>query len=226
VSCCAIVIRSAGRAAWGALAVAALVCEALQHNTYATRHVHLATGCHPCPCRRYWAARSCWHPAQLQPPSPGAPVSVCAARAANCAAAWAAARHGPSVRAAPTHARRQLCRARHKRERAVLAGCAVGGDASAVAVPLLEALAGPAGVVAACSALVANTLTGGVAVVLRGAAHMRTACSRLWGRRACVVGACTRWQPHWLLPCAARSVRRCLPADWLCGPSVPRGVRA
>jgi hypothetical protein len=57
-----------------------------------------------------------------------------------------------------------LCRyffsKRHKRERAVLAGCAVGNDAPAVAVPLIEALAGPAGVVAACSALIANTLTG------------------------------------------------------------------
>jgi hypothetical protein len=57
-----------------------------------------------------------------------------------------------------------LCRTffakRHKRERAVLAGCACGNDAPAVAVPLIEALAGPAGVVAACSALIANTLTG------------------------------------------------------------------
>lgn len=42
----------------------------------------------------------------------------------------------------------------------MLAGCAVGADAPAVAVPMIEVLAGPAGVVAACSALVANTLSG------------------------------------------------------------------
>jgi hypothetical protein len=56
--------------------------------------------------------------------------------------------------------RRSFFSRRHKRERAVLAGCAVGADAPAVAVPLIEALAGPAGVVAACSALVANSLSG------------------------------------------------------------------
>lgn len=60
---------------------------------------------------------------------------------------------------------RLLFSRRHKRERAVLAGCAAGSDAPAVAVPLVEALAGPAGVVAACSALIANTLSGQCGVV-------------------------------------------------------------
>jgi hypothetical protein len=50
---------------------------------------------------------------------------------------------------------------RHARERALLCGAVVGSDAASIAVPFVEALAGPAGVAAACSALVANTLAGG-----------------------------------------------------------------
>lgn len=49
---------------------------------------------------------------------------------------------------------------KHKRERALLCGASVGSDAPGIAVPLVEALAGPAGVVAAASALVANTVAG------------------------------------------------------------------
>jgi hypothetical protein len=49
---------------------------------------------------------------------------------------------------------------RHARERALLCGSAVGSDAASIAVPFVEALAGPAGVAAACSALVANALAG------------------------------------------------------------------
>ncbi|KAF6263733.1 hypothetical protein COO60DRAFT_1634883 [Scenedesmus sp. NREL 46B-D3] len=47
---------------------------------------------------------------------------------------------------------------RHARERALLCGSAVGSDAAAIAVPFVETLAGPAGVAAACSAVVANAL--------------------------------------------------------------------
>eukprot|EP00879_Flechtneria_rotunda_P024111 GHRR01025555.1.p1 GENE.GHRR01025555.1~~GHRR01025555.1.p1 ORF type:complete len:603 (+),score=233.97 GHRR01025555.1:438-2246(+) len=46
---------------------------------------------------------------------------------------------------------------KHKRERAVLAGCSLGSDAPAIAIPLIEALAGPVGVVAACAATITNT---------------------------------------------------------------------
>lgn len=81
---------------------------------------------------------------------------------------------------------------RHKRERAVLAGCAVGNDAPAIAVPLIEALAGPVGVVAACSALIANTLAGAHKLHARGggAAPAITVLSALAGL-AGVIAACS-----------------------------------
>lgn len=57
-----------------------------------------------------------------------------------------------------------ICRFRfkskHKRERALLSGASVGSDAPGIAIPFIEALAGPAGVVAAATAIIANTVTG------------------------------------------------------------------
>ncbi|KAF8059713.1 PIP5K1 [Scenedesmus sp. PABB004] len=47
---------------------------------------------------------------------------------------------------------------RHPRERAVLAGASVGADAPCVALPLLDAVAGPAGLLAGAAAVAANAL--------------------------------------------------------------------
>jgi len=60
----------------------------------------------------------------------------------------------------------------------VLSSCACGADGPALAVPLLEALAGPLGVVAGCSALIANTLTG----TAGGGGLIRGVCVYLGGR--------------------------------------------
>ncbi|WIA21670.1 hypothetical protein OEZ85_000841 [Tetradesmus obliquus] len=74
---------------------------------------------------------------------------------------WHALLGGPVVLAASAAAA-GFCwlrfRQRHTRERALLCGSAVGSDAAAIAVPFVEAVAGPAGLAAACSALIANTL--------------------------------------------------------------------
>ncbi|KAI8472386.1 MAG: hypothetical protein J3K34DRAFT_209779 [Monoraphidium minutum] len=47
---------------------------------------------------------------------------------------------------------------RHKRERALLCGCSAGGAAAALALPLAEAVLGPAGVVATVSVIFCNAL--------------------------------------------------------------------
>lgn len=42
----------------------------------------------------------------------------------------------------------------------MLSSAAVGADAPGIAIPFIEALAGPAGVVAAATAIIANTVAG------------------------------------------------------------------
>jgi hypothetical protein len=100
-----------------------------------------------------------------------------------CATLTAACRSRGLPRLSPTPllAARGINAQRHKRERALLAGCCVGGAAASVAFPFAEAALGPAGAVAAAGVLLANTLAG----ARRGGQHSRSGAltrrhSRCW----------------------------------------------
>lgn len=73
---------------------------------------------------------------------------------------------------------------RHRKERAQLCGCSSGSDVAAIAVPFMEALAGPVGVLAACSSIIANCLSGR----LLGVEYSAQLLQQVLFVHACMVG--------------------------------------
>lgn len=122
-----------------------------------------------------WARPSCCWPRQPPPPFAGAHTRQLPASSSTSSTSKHAA--AACRRRCSLSRRRVQLRSRHKRERALLCGCACGSDAPAVALPLMEALAGPAGLLAACSAAAANALAG-------------AACSRRGASRHALAARC------------------------------------